>query len=209
MTITIFGATGMVGKELIRHCQAKGYSIKAFGRNVEGMIDKDIRDDNFKAVKGSVFDEHEVLKAVTGADAVLTALGGAYDGTDVTRSLGMKNIVAQMAKAGVKRLIGVGGMGVLNADAETLIMDTPDYPQQYLPVGQEHLKAYEYLEASDLDWTFVCPPNILPKPADGIFITEANYATKGYEINAGNLAAFMVMEISANNFVHQRVGISN
>jgi len=209
MTITIFGATGMVGKELIRHCQAKGYSIKAFGRNVEGMIDKDIRDDNFKAVKGSVFDEHEVLKAVTGADAVLTALGGAYDGTDVTRSMGMKNIVAQMAKAGVKRLIGVGGMGVLNADAETLIMDTPDYPQQYLPVGQEHLKAYEYLEASDLDWTFVCPPNILPKPADGIFITEANYATKGYEINAGNLAAFMVMEISANNFVHQRVGISN
>ena len=209
MTITIFGATGMVGKELILHCQAKGYIVRAFGRNVESIIDTDLRDDNFKAVKGSVFDAGDVLKAVMGSDAVLTALGGAYDGNDVTRSLGMKNIIAQMSKAGAKRIIGVGGVGVLNANENILVMDTPGYPQQYLPVGGEHLKAYEFLAASELNWTFVCPPEILPKPADGHFVTKADYPTGGSTINAGNLALFMVQEITNNQFVNQRVGISN
>lgn len=211
MTITIFGATGMVGKELIRHCQAQNYKVVAFGRNVESMIDEDLRDDNFKAIKGSVFDEYDVLNALKGSDAVLTALGGAFDNVeDVTRSLGMKNITTQMQKTGIKRIIGVGGIGILNTDDdEMLLMDKPDFPQQYLTVSKEHLKAYKYLSVSNLDWTFVCPPNILPKPADGNFITKADYPTDGGEINAGNLAMFMVMELTKNEFVHHKVGISN
>ncbi|MES2774683.1 MAG: NAD(P)H-binding protein [Bacteroidota bacterium] len=209
MTITIFGASGTVGKELILHCQAKGYKVRAFGRNVEDLIDEDLRDDNFKAIKGSVFDAGDVLKAVTGTDAVLTALGGNVDGTDVTRSLGMKNIIAQMKKAGVKRIVGLGNRGVLNADENTFLIDTPDYPSEYLAVGHEHLKAYEYLAASDLDWTFVCPPDILPKAADGHLVTREDYPTDGNSINAGNLALFMVQEITNNQFLHHRVGISN
>ena len=209
MIITIFGATGMVGKELILHCQAKGYTVRAFGRNVESLIDKDLRDKNLTVIKGGVFDTGDVLKAVTGADAVLTALGGAADGTDITRSLGIKNIIAQMQKAGVKRIIGIGGLGVLNVDENTMLLNTPDYPAQYVAVGQEHLKAYEYLAASNTDWTFVCPPNIIPKAADGNYVTNANYPTTGWEINAGNLALFMVQEITRNQFVKQRVGISN
>ena len=34
MTITIFGATGMVGKQLVQQALFKGYTVKAFGRNV-------------------------------------------------------------------------------------------------------------------------------------------------------------------------------
>ncbi len=209
MIITIFGATGMVGKELVLHCQAKGFTVRAFGRNIENLIDKDLQDDNFTVIKGGVFNASDVLKAITGADAVLTALGGAANGTDVTRSLGIKNIIAQMQKAGVKRIISVGGLGVLNADENTLVLHSANYPAQLLAVGQEHLKAYEYLAASNTDWTFVCPPNILPKAANGIYVTHANYPTKGSVINAGNLALFMVQEITKNGFVKQRVGISN
>lgn len=209
MIITIFDATGMVGKELIRHCQAKKCKVRAFGRNVESMIDEDLRDQNFQAIKGSVFSESDILNAIKGSDAILTALGGAIDGVDKTRSLGMKNIVSQMTKAKIKRIVGVGGLGVLNATENKLIIETPDYPKEYLAVGKEHLKAYEYLNSSTLDWTFVCPPNILPKPANGQFVTKANYPTEGREINAGNLALFMVEELFNNEYLCQRVGISN
>jgi len=209
MIVTIFGSTGLVGKELIRHCQTKGYNIRAFGRNVESMIDKDLRDEKFEIIKGTVFDEKDIYKAVNGCDAVLTALGGATDGVDVTRSLGMKNIIAQMKKSGVKRIVGVGGLGILNAPESGLLLDAPDYPAQYFAVGQEHLKAYELLNASDLQWTFACPPNILPKEADGKYQTLADFPIGGYEINAGNLAMFMVEELSKNEFVRHRVGISN
>ena len=41
-------------------------------------------------------------------------IGGAMDGTDKSRSLGMKNIVQQMQRAGVDRIISVGGLGILD-----------------------------------------------------------------------------------------------
>jgi len=34
MTIIVFGATGMVGKQLVQQALFKGHTVKAFGRNV-------------------------------------------------------------------------------------------------------------------------------------------------------------------------------
>lgn len=209
MIVTIFGATGLVGKQLITHCLAKGWHVKAFGRNVEAMLDEDMRNGKFEVIKGYVFDEKEVRHAVEGSDAVLSALGGAFDGTDKARSLGIKNIVGQMAATGVKRIIAVGGMGVLQKEDGEYLLDDENYPEEYKPVGREHQQAYLYLKASACDWTFICSPNILPKDADNHFKAVSEKAGPGSAINAGNLALFMIEELGENHFVRQRVGIAN
>ena len=115
-----------------------------------------------------------------------------------------------MKKNNVKRIIAIGGLGVLNFDENTFLLDREDYPKEYLPVGLEHKKAYEYLNESGLNWTFVCPPNIIDHEATGSFITKANYPPEPnkYKINTGDLALFMLNEVSKNNFVGDRVGIS-
>jgi putative NADH-flavin reductase len=210
MKITVFGATGMVGKMVISQALARGFYVNAFGRNVEDLIDKDHRNDFLSAMKGYVFDESSVFNAIKGSDAVISVLGGAMDGTDKSRSLGMKNIIRQMEKAGLKRIVALGGMGVLQEDANHLLIDNPDYPEEFQMVGQEHLQAYQYLLASSLDWTFVCPPNILNKEATGLYHTSADYApTPNYfEINAGDLAHCMLQEIIQPKFIHHRMGIS-
>lgn len=210
MIVTVFGATGQVGLRVVNMGLAKGFHVRAFGRNIENMIDEDLRNKNFEAIKGYVFDEKEVRNAVKGADAVISALGGAFDGTDKTRSLGMKNIVKQMEAAGTKRIIAIGGMGVLKDDEYEFMLKNPDYPQQYLAVGNEHLQAYQYLNNSNLSWTFLCPPNIIDADATGEFITAADYPPQPnkYKINAGDLALFMLNEITDNNYLKQRVGIS-
>ena len=146
MKLTVFGATGIVGKKIVAEALAKGFDVNAFGRNVNELIDKDNRNEHLTANKGYVFDESDVFKALQSEDAVISVLGGAFDGTDKSRSLGMKNIIRQMEKAGVKRIVGLGGMGVLNADADHYVMDTPAYPEKYKNVGQEHLLAYLFLE---------------------------------------------------------------
>lgn len=211
MVITVFGATGQVGLRLVRFALLRGHTVKAFGRSIEEMIDEDLRNERFEAIRGYVFDEQQVYDAVKGSDVVLSALGGSFDGTDKTRSLGLKNIVTQMEKAGVKRIVAVGGMGVLNADESTYIIDTPNYPEMYQPVGREHLKAFFVLQASGLDWTFVCPPDILNEDATGLYYTNANYPPEknNFRITAGDLAQFMLNEASEKKYVGQRVGISN
>lgn len=211
MTITIFGATGMVGNRLVHQALAKGFMVKAFGRNVEKLIDMDIWEDKFAAVKGYVFDEEDVAKAIKGSAAVLSVLGGDFSGQDKTRSLGLKNIVKQMQHAGVSRIIAVGGMGILKANEDQMIIDQPSYPAEYLPVGKEHLEAFNYLQNSNLSWTFVCPPEIVDKDSTGRYVTSANYlpAYNQNRISSGNLADFMLAELDNNHYLHQRVGISD
>lgn len=209
MNIIIFGATGMVGKQLVQQALFKGHTVKAFGRNVFTEFETDTK--NLELIKGALFDAGEVSDAVKGCDAVLSALGGGADGNDKTRTLGIKNIIAQMKKNHVKRIIAIGGLGILNASEISLLIDQEDYPKEYIPVGKEHLQAYEYLKDSELNWTFVCPPNIINHEATGSFTTNANYPPEinNYKINAGDLALFMLNELEKNEYIKQRVGISN
>lgn len=212
MILTVFGATGQVGKYVVKEALAMGYTVRAFGRSIESLIDKDLLNNQLMAIKGYVFDEADVLTAVTGADAVISVLGGSFDGKDQTRSLGIKNIVGQMEKAGVQRIVALGGMGILNAgdDDNGLLIDQPDYPEQYKPVGLEHLAAFRTLEASSLAWTFICSPDILDKPGNRQYITSSGNAPtpNHYQIAAGDLADCMLHCIHKAQYIQQRVGIS-
>lgn len=209
MTITIFGATGMVGKQLVKEALLMGYTVKAFGRNVFAADFPE--NDQLELLHGALFDAGQVRHAIKGSDAVLSAIGGAFDGTDKSRSLGMKNIIEQMEKEKVSRIVAVGGMGVLEDENGQLLMDNEDYPREYLPVGREHLKAYEYLKHSKLDWTFVCAPNLVDADASGEYLaaSEQNPPVADLRIKTGDLALFMLTEISKNQYIKQRVGISN
>ena len=208
----------MVGKQLVQQALFGKNYVKAFGRNV--YTTDYLETENLELVQGALFDEGEVYDAIKGCDAVLSAIGGSMDGTDKTRTLGMKNIIKQMQKAGVKRIIAIGGLGVLNseapagqdsADENSLLVDKDDYPPEYKAVGLEHKKAYELLNESNLDWTVVCPPNIINEGPTGSYVTRAGYPPEEnkYKINAGDLAMFMLNELAKNEFLKQRVGISN
>lgn len=218
MKLIIFGATGMVGKQLVQQALFGKNHVRAFGRNV--FTTDYLETENLELVQGALFDEGEVYHAIKGCDAVLSAIGGSMDGTDKTRTLGMKNIIKQMQKAGVKRIIAIGGLGVLNAEApagqqasneNTLLVDKDDYPPEYKAVGFEHKKAFEFLHESGLDWTFVCPPNIINEGPTGNYVTRSSFPPEEnkYKINAGDLAMFMLNELSRNEYLQQRVGISN
>lgn len=209
MTLTIFGATGMVGRRLVEHALYEGHTIMAFGRNVYTSDFKE--NEKLHLIQGALFDEQQVYDAILRSDAVLSALGGAFDGTDKTRSLGMKNIVMQMQKAGVKRIIAIGGKGILDSRDGGLIMEEPMYPRQFIPVGIEHFKAYELLKASTLKWTFIGAPDLVDGPATGTFFTAADGipSPDKNKININDLALFMLDELKKNEYVGHRVGISN
>jgi putative NADH-flavin reductase len=209
MKLIIFGATGMVGKQLVQQALFGKNHVRAFGRNV--FTTDYLETENLELVQGALFDEGQVYEAIKGCDAVISAIGGSMDGTDKTRTLGMKNIIKQMQKAGVKRIIAIGGLGVLNADENSMLVDKEDYPAVYKAVGLEHKKAFELLNQSELSWTFVCPPNIINEGPTGIYVTKGDYPPEEnkYKINSGDLAMFMLNELAKNEFIKQRVGISN
>lgn len=209
MKITVFGASGMVGKYVVKYALALGHHVTAFGRHVENLIDADIQNDKLVAYKGSVFNRDEIKEAIKNTDVVISVLGGAVSENDKTRSLGIKNIVAEMEKAGIMRIVSLGGLGVLDDENGDYLLNSKYYPPEYFAVGQEHLKAYEFLKQSVLKWTFVCPPQIRDKDATGEYTISENMPPKSeiQQVNAGDIAIFMVNESLSNEHVYKRVGI--
>jgi putative NADH-flavin reductase len=116
-----------------------------------------------------------------------------------------------MDKANIKRIIAVSGFGILNALDDTYLFHDTDFPPAQLAVSEEHFKAFELLKASSLNWTLVCCPQIVDKSATGLFTTNVSYlpVVNNNKIYSGDVALFMINELTVNEHNKERVGISN
>lgn len=209
MIITIFGASSSIGIEIVKQALVMGHTVKAFGRNV--FATDFLKHDNLQLIQGALFDAGDVKAALAGSDAVLSVIGGATDGTDKSRSLGMKNIIAQMEATDVKRIVALGGIGALPVADGSSLMEAKDFPKELEPVSQEHVKVSKMLESSRLDWTFVAAPGLVDAAAVGSFsiLSEAGPDSYTQRINKGDLAMFMLNELTRNKYIGKRVGLTN
>lgn len=98
MKITIFGATGGTGKQIVEQALEQSYEVKAFVRDPEKMT---VNNPKLEIVKGDILDADSVDKAVEGVDGVLLALGS----REPVLAKGTENIINSMKKYGAKRII--------------------------------------------------------------------------------------------------------
>jgi putative NADH-flavin reductase len=209
MNILLFGATGQFGRHILPELLKRGHQVAAFVRDPVRLAEQR---SSVEVVIGDAGDFAAVVGALQGRSAVVSALGAAgFAGPDSILATGMRNIVAGMADLGVQRIVALASAGVLQADERTLRRDAPGYPAQFRPVSGEHLKAYEALAASDLDWTLVCPPSLVDQPRTGHFQVRADYypAGVGMQITLEDLADFVADELERRAFSRHRVGIGS
>ena len=109
-SILVTGATGFIGTRLISHLSKLGYSIK-------GMSRRTISDTpNVKYVKADVFDVSQLENALNGVEIayyLLHSMEGSKDHWKEFASrekIQAKNFLEAATKAGVKRIIYLGGL---------------------------------------------------------------------------------------------------
>jgi len=206
MKVVIFGSTGRTGKHLIHSALEAGFDVTAFARIPDRISTRHPR---LTLFQGDATVATEVESAIVGKNAVISAVGSDLGQTNL-RQKAMENMISAMQKHHVKRIIGIGGMGVLQANEETQIFETPGFPQEYIPVSQDHNSAYEALNRSGLDFTFMCPPTIIDGPKTEHYAVEADFPPKGnFQISTGDLADFMIKELQEGRFLRKRVGIAS
>ena len=106
MKLTVFGATGGVGRELVTQALDAGHHVTAYVRN-PGKLD--LTHPNLTVIAGKLTDRDAVQRAVRGADAVISALGPSLDrkATGMPLVDGTRTILDAMAAEGVERYIGI------------------------------------------------------------------------------------------------------
>ena len=211
MQITIFGAAGLVGKRLCDQALALGWRVKAFDRKIEQWLDKEEVTPNLVVIKGYMMDATGVAKAIQGSSAVIMALTGNLESGDKSRSIGCKHILAAMQDQKVERLLVLGDYGVLPYESGGYLFETTDFPAELKELSQQYAQVWELLEKTAVQYTMVCTEKIVDAPEGRAYITSVNTVPDAGipTIQAGDLARFLLREVTANEWLGQRVGIRN
>jgi len=211
MQITIFGAAGLVGKRLCDQALALGWRVKAFDRKIEQWLDKEEVTPNLVVIKGYMMDATGVAKAIQGSSAVIMALTGNLESGDKSRSIGCKHILAAMQDQKVERLLVLGDYGVLPYESGGYLFETTDFPAELKELSQQYAQVWELLEKTAVQYTMVCTEKIVDAPEGRSYITSVNTVPDAGipTIQAGDLARFLLREVTANEWLGQRVGIRN
>ena len=72
MNVIIFGATGGIGKWVVKHSLEKGYHVTAYVRNKQKMA---IHNDKLAVIQGEIYDYDKLKSAMADQDAVIWCVG--------------------------------------------------------------------------------------------------------------------------------------
>jgi putative NADH-flavin reductase len=203
MKIAIFGATGAIGRLLVRQALDNGYTVIAYIRNLSKL---DLKHPNLVRVQGELTDYVNIRQAISGVDAVISTLGPPlkrkYDDFSVLE--GHQNIIRAMETENIKRFITIATPSIKSTeDKPSFVTKMPTimarmfFPSAY----KEIVQLGEVVKASPLDWTvirFIAPNN---KSLTGkIKITFGDTKIK-WGISRADIADFILKQTTDNQYV--------
>ncbi len=105
-----------------------------------------LKSENIKIVKGDASDLSSLKSAMQGIQVVFSSFGTKkYDEGVNDRTKAMENIVAAAKHCNVKRVIAVGGAGLLDIGENKMLMQSEHFPAFLIPVSKDHLGALKLL----------------------------------------------------------------
>jgi methionyl-tRNA synthetase len=156
LKVALIGATGSVGGRVLKEALRRGHDVTAVARDPKKLGPRA----HLTVVAADAADSSSLEKVLAGSDLVISAFNGPRGAADYREKLlsGYKSIVAATKRAGVRRLLVVGGAGSLEAAPGLRLMDTPTFPPEYKLEAGAMGEVLELLRGErELDWTFVSP----------------------------------------------------
>ena len=162
MKLVVLGATGGTGHRLVDQAIHRGHEVVAYVRRPEALD----RRPGLSVVGGQLTDTPALTAALTGADAVLCAIGptGVKDlvGSDLMQRT-LPALADAMTAAGVRRLVLVSAYGVGDTAASASPMAKIAFTAVHSLYRDKRI-AEARLAESDLDVTTVYPTALTNDP---------------------------------------------
>jgi putative NADH-flavin reductase len=192
MKLTVFGATGKTGRQVVEQALAEGHEVTAFVRDPAKL---GLRHERLRVVQGDVADAARVAEAVAGRDAVVSALGQTKASSKDVLTVAAEHLVAGMRQHGVRRLVSLVGAGVPDERDEGSLGRS--FMRGLMKLVARHVledaeRHAEIVRASDLEWTLVRPPRLTEGERTGRYRTGYMRLGARHAISRADLAEFML-----------------
>ncbi|AQZ62647.1 Flavin reductase [[Actinomadura] parvosata subsp. kistnae] len=182
MKITVFGATGGTGLELLRQGLERAHDVTAVVRDA-GRLPAGLRD-RLDVLEADIMNPDAIAPAVAGRDAVLSAMGSRERGPTTVQTDSITSILAAMRREGTRRLLMVSAAG-LEADAG----DGPFTRYVLKPLIVQRLFRHSYADlaraeqllrgSTGVDWTIVRPARLTDAGRTGAYRTARDLSVRG------------------------------
>lgn len=202
--VIVFGATGLIGKQIVKENLKLGNQVSVYIRQTEYRINE------VSIITGKLNDKNKMAAAIEGFDVVVSAVGNRnYEDPTMVVSPISKLLVKCLSTN--QRLIIVGGSGLTLHDSKTLRRNLPGQPEFLKNPRIDHWDAYTNIAPLAINYVFICPTMVIEGDADGNYISGENYFPKSdaKQISAGNVGHFIAREISEEKFNQTRIGLVN
>jgi putative NADH-flavin reductase len=225
MKLTIFAATGGIGRQILQQAVEAGHDVTAVVRNPQKLPGELSRQVRVVTADLAAPDPATLTSAVEGADAVLSGLGPRSSSEAGIATRGTRAITAAMTAAGARRIVVVSAapIGTVPSPAR------PDPPKHdpgdgfimrhlLTPLTKAALRKHyadlaqmeDILRDSDLDWTAVRPPRLTGKPLTGTYRTaRGQNLRRGLFISRAGVAHYMLRALGQPETIRQTIGIAS
>jgi len=155
MKIGIIGANGKAGRLILKEAVERGHKITAIVRDASKVENKQV-----DIIEKNIFDlkAHDIEIFDVVVNAFKPEPGQEQQHVDAGRVL-----IELLKRVPQTRLVVVGGAGSLFVDkTETVrVMETPNFPEAFLPTATNMAKNLEELQhTGDIQWTYISPAGL-------------------------------------------------
>ncbi|MGG8410439.1 SDR family oxidoreductase [Streptomyces sp. 12297] len=215
MKITVFGATGGVGRLVVRQALDAGHEVTAVVRD-PARLPVPAHPRLHVATVRDVTDPGPLFHVVAGHDAVISALGAAGNKQAKASPIAepaLRAIVKAMEAAGVRRLAAVSAAPVGPVpDGDSALTRTVVFPilrRLLRDLYADLAGMEEAIRASATEWTVVRPPMLLDRPHTGRYrrALDANVAG-GKTIARADVADALLTSIEDPSTVGHVLGVA-
>ncbi|GAB3483950.1 NAD(P)-dependent oxidoreductase [Nocardiopsis coralliicola] len=182
MRITVLGANGGVGREIVAQALAGGHDVVALVRRPEAA---EVLPDR-AGLRVEVTDQTDAAAlagGIAGADGVINAISTSGSASTPTRVCeeSTRAAAAAMRRAGVRRIVAISAATVTDkGDGPfTRMLVKPLLVRMLRHPRADSLRMEAVLDGSGLDWTVLRPPKLTDKPATGRYRTADGANVRG------------------------------
>ena len=211
MKITVFGATGGIGGEVVRQALDSGHKVTAVVRD---SSDFSAQHPALEVVRVARLTDAESLEpALEASDAAISGVGPRRRKDGPVASTTVRGILQALAASHVARFVAVSAVPAGPVpDGESFLNRRLLLPfiGALLRDTYDDLRAMEQeIASSPTDWTVVRPPKLNDKPLTGQYRTRTGgNVPRGYSVGRADVAHLMLAVLDDPATIGQPVGIA-